>query len=155
MSRSADDQPLVFDADAVYRVNAPAVVSEAIDDEVIIIDLESGTYYTLGGSGPIAWEALEVGAALGELVAYVAARCADADEAKVALTIEEFLANVLEEGLVAPVEGGEREALIEQGAGSATFEPPVLERYIDMQALIQLDPVLEVDEQGYPRTGEV
>jgi hypothetical protein len=30
------------------------------------------------------------------------------------------------------------------------YTPPVLERYSDMQALLVLDPIHEVDEQGWP-----
>jgi hypothetical protein len=34
--------------------------------------------------------------------------------------------------------------------GSKTFEPPLLEKYTDMQDLVLLDPVHEVDSTGWP-----
>jgi hypothetical protein len=30
------------------------------------------------------------------------------------------------------------------------FEPPILEKYVDMQDLLLLDPIHEVDERGWP-----
>jgi hypothetical protein len=57
------------------------------------------------------------------------------------------------EGLVVPLEedaaspdSTNRQPLPEPSG----FEPPVLEKFTDMQDLILLDPVHEVDERGWP-----
>jgi hypothetical protein len=50
-----------------FRVNAPAVVSEAFEDEVVIIHLESGAYYSLDQSGAAIWQLLQQGVDLTEI----------------------------------------------------------------------------------------
>jgi len=39
------------------------VVSRSVGDEMILLDLESGTYFTLNGVGAVVWHELERGAA--------------------------------------------------------------------------------------------
>ena len=40
------------------------VVSRTVGDDMILLDLESGTYYTLNGVGAVVWSELERGAAV-------------------------------------------------------------------------------------------
>ena len=44
-----------------YEVNAPDVVSEVIDGELIIMDLGSGKYYSSENSGAVLWTWIEKG----------------------------------------------------------------------------------------------
>ena len=39
-----------------YTVNAPLVIADNIDDEVIILDMESGKYYSTQGSVAAIWQ---------------------------------------------------------------------------------------------------
>src|SRR5918911_43544 len=45
-----------------FRVNSPNVIYETIEGEVILIDLKTGTYYSLRDAGAAVWQALEGGA---------------------------------------------------------------------------------------------
>ena len=113
-----------------YKV-ANDVVHETVGDEVVIIHLGSGIYYSIRGRGVQVWEAAIAGAA-------VAAPA--------------FLAELESEGLIEPVDGAEPHAV---GDALAVADPHpadelVLERFADMQDLLLLDPVHEVDAQGWP-----
>ena len=43
-------------------VTNPQAMHETIDGETIVIDLATGTYYSLRGSGPTIWNAVAAGA---------------------------------------------------------------------------------------------
>ena len=44
-----------------FRVDSRRVVHETIDGETILIDLQSGNYYSLGGCGSSVWDLLTRG----------------------------------------------------------------------------------------------
>jgi hypothetical protein len=45
----------------VYQINTPAVVSEIIDGEAVIMNLVSGNYYSTDGVGTVLWHGIELG----------------------------------------------------------------------------------------------
>jgi hypothetical protein len=136
------------------RVNSPHVIHETIDGEVIVINLASGNYYSVKGSGAEIWDVIESspGADKSSIAAVTAARFGRAPD-EVAPDIADFLEALQREDLVAATENGTRvPAAPTNGAanGTRTFEPPLLEKYTDMQDLVLLDPVHEVGGAGWP-----
>ena len=64
-----------------------------------------------------------------------------------------FLEEVEAEGLVVRSDGVEASGATVRVAANGTdpsFEPPVVEKFTDMQDLVLLDPVHEVQEMGWP-----
>ena len=128
-------------------VNSPAVVAEAFEEEVVVIHLERGTYYSLAGSAPRLWPLIGCGLDAAAIAARVAA-ATPGDAESVESAVLGFLREL------------EVEELLRPGAGSgappelspaATFEPPTMEKFTDMQELIALDPVHDVsDAEGWP-----
>jgi Coenzyme PQQ synthesis protein D (PqqD) len=136
------------------RVNSPHVIHETIDGEVIVINLASGNYYSVKGAGADVWEVIESspGVDKSTIAAAIAARSGRASD-DVARDITDFLEALQREELVAPAENGATASMPPTngaGNGSGTFEPPLLEKYTDMQDLVLLDPVHEVDTAGWP-----
>ena len=143
---------------ARFEVSAPQVIHEAIDGEVIIINLATGTYYSLKGSGADIWELIQQPSGIGgsDLIDVLDARFG-APRGELEAALEPFLVELKEEGLV---------SLAEEGSGSVhnhkllpsngheesrqAFTPPILEKFTDMQDLVLLDPVHEVAEMGWP-----
>ena len=134
------------------RVNSENAVYEEVDGELIVIDLGSGSYYSLSGCGPAIWEMLVEGASAEEICVALEARF-DAPSADVEAAAADLLARLRENDLVVAVEGEEasRAAPAVGGGGSEPFEPPVLERYTDMKDYFLLDPIHEVDPAGWPK----
>lgn len=136
-----------------FRVNSPNVIHETIEGEVILIDLKTGTYYSLRDAGAAAWQAIEHGAGEGEIAAELRSRY-EASESEIADAVRRLLAELEREGLVRADEGEAGSAAAppasDNGAARLPFAAPVLEKHTDMQDLILLDPVHEVGAQGWP-----
>jgi hypothetical protein len=142
------------------QVNAPTVAWEAVEGEVIVINLGTGTYYSLAAAGALLWEGLAAGATVADCVAAVRERY-EGDEQLVRRALDELIGDLKAEGLVVPGSPDDTQdnspGFVPEGSADdgarAPFVAPRLERYIDLQNLIQLDPVLAVDERGWPLAG--
>ncbi len=131
-----------------FAVDATKIVHETIDDESIIINTVTGVYYTAKGCASRLWIALAQGISAEELLPLV-----KLEHAKAVLL--EFIQILLaEELLVLRKEGS-------PGINPPTFdfspcqeqEIPVIQKFNDLQELIELDPIHEIDvEQGWPFT---
>lgn len=135
-----------------YRVNQPAVIAEIIDSEAIIVNLDSGAYYSLRDSGCAIWEMLAQGLTVDQTSAALVSRYAGAEEviaAGVTALTQELLAEQLMLPVDAPADVAAPAALHANGNRPA-FQPPLLEKYTDMADLLLLDPIHEVDETGWP-----
>jgi Coenzyme PQQ synthesis protein D (PqqD) len=137
-----------------YRVNSPRVMHETIEGEVIVIDLSTGSYYSLRSSGAEIWHALERGLREDEIANALAVRY-DGEAAEITAAVSKLLDELREEGLIESSNGA-GEALpaalpsLQDDGPRDRFEPPLLEKHTDMQDLILLDPVHEVDARGWP-----
>ncbi len=127
-----------------YRINSPSVIHETIDDEVVIINLDKGHYYSLDGCGARIWTGLIGGAPLPDVAAGFEGE-ADAIDAGV----REVAAELEAEGLIVAADEGSPAAPLPDGPALA-FETVKLQRYSDMEELLLLDPIHEVDQQGWP-----
>ena len=137
-----------------FQINAPEVVAETIEDEVIVIHLKTGTYYSLVKAGAAVWQLLEAGASPEEAATALQSRY-EGDRELISRSVTELVeALVAEELVVESVPDGSPEYTVADAGTDARprepFEAPRLEPYIDMQALIQLDPVHETDDRGWP-----
>lgn len=133
-------------------INTPNVINEVMDGEAVIIDLASGDYYSLRGSGAFVWTAIEQQASTDEIVAAFV-RTGAAPAAEVEAAVARLLEELTAEGLVVPADGHAEASPAESRRPLPTptgFEHPRLEKFTDMQDLILLDPVHEVDERGWP-----
>lgn len=128
--------------------NSPALTAETFDDEVVIVNFDSGKYHSLQGTGRQIWQWLGSAPESDALVAQVCATFAgDADE--IASSVRSFLDTLNTEGLVVPVAADAPAGPFET-APRAPFTPPVLNTFSDMQELLLLDPIHEVDTAGWP-----
>lgn len=140
--------------DRQFKPNAPAVVSEIIDGEAVIMHLKSGNYYSTEHIGSQVWALIEQGVSRRQILDGLAARYAVAP-AELAATLDAFLAELLAQDLV-------REMAVEAqspmpvdlallNGGARPFAAPALNVYSDMKDLLLLDPIHDVDEVGWPK----
>ena len=132
-----------------YRTNEPDVTAETFEEEVIVINLANGRYHSLRGSGTWLWRALAAGLSRREAIdRLLAAGDATPDAAERAAAFIDRL--VTEELLVAaPDQAPTSKADVEPPAG---FLEPLIETFTDMENLLAIDPIHEVDVQGWPHT---
>ncbi len=139
-----------MDQDRALKVNAPAVIGEVIDDDVVLINFDTGTYYLLGGSGAEIWPLLERGAT----PAAIEARLRQAyglGDGDIRSDLDRWLGELLAENLVAGVDAvpaGEPEPAALEAAGD--YAPPTVSRFDDMQEMLLLDPIHDVADAGWP-----
>lgn len=139
---------------ARYVPNHPVVVDEMIDGEVVVIDLSTGSYFSLIDSAAVIWATLPAAPTAAEVAGHLG-QVYEASDADAVAIAEAFLDALVAEGLVAEVDGesgsGISAELPAVAAGTPLGEPR-LEKFDDMQHLILLDPVHEIDEtMGWPR----
>lgn len=133
------------------KIRTPHVIHQTIDDEVIIINLESGNYYSLLNVAADIWSTIVAGHDIDSISRWLRVSY-DGDPSKIESELRSFADALRGEGLVvsndvaAPADVPEID-----GARKGEFVPPTIERFDDMQDLILLDPVHEIDEaEGWP-----
>jgi hypothetical protein len=72
----------------------------AIDDEIVVMSLDSGTFFSMSGTGRAIWLLLDLHSRRADLLAELA-RDYDLDKAAIAAEFDEFVASLKEAGLVA------------------------------------------------------
>lgn len=139
-----------------HRINTQKIVYETIEGETVLINFNTGVYYSFDKIGILIWELLKEEASPDAIIE-VLCKSYGGDKAVINVAVNEFILKLEQEGLISPFEGagnkvaesGKKAEVIE-GKEKLKFEPPVLHRYTDMQELLLLDPIDDVDERGWP-----
>jgi Coenzyme PQQ synthesis protein D (PqqD) len=132
----------------------PSTVHERFGEETVILNLDSGSYYSAEGTGSVIWSLVSDGVSEAAILQRMRAEYAgNGDE--IAGATAKFLDQLVSESLVEVADiadgGGEQELTL-AGAPSKTnaFSLPLLQKYTDMEEMLLLDPIHEVDEHGWP-----
>ena len=142
-----------------FRVNSPKVTHETLDGEVVIINLDTGSYYSMNAIGAAIWNLLDAGTPVEQIIATLSQRY-PGDPQEVTVGVRTLIEKLLEENLMvvdeasragetngAPVMASHETAL-------PAFELPILQKYTDMEDLLLLDPIHEVDDAGWPNKNQ-
>jgi len=141
-----------------FRVNTPMVTHETIDGEAVIINLDSGNYYSLVEVGSFIWDLVGAGASADE-VRNLILQNYQGNDTDIDRGVQELLAQLQQENLVVPFDGAEPFDLTQLNESvpannsheKLPFNPPSLHKYSDMQELLLLDPIHDVDDTGWPK----
>ena len=141
-----------------FRVNTPTVTHEIIDGEAVIINLDTGNYYSLVEEGSFIWSLVEKGASASD-VRNLVLQIYQGNATDIDREVQELLTQLQQENLIVAFDGAGAvdPAHLNQGlpANSSDekpwFKPPLLHKYSDMQELLLLDPIHDVDEAGWPK----
>ena len=141
-----------------FRVNTPMVTHEIIDGEAVIINLDTGNYYSLVETGSLIWSLVDKGASTSDVQSLVQ-QTYQGDAADIDRGVQELLGQLQQENLIVPVDVAPAVDLTElqqilpasNGHAKPSFNPPLLNKYSDMQELLLLDPIHDVDEAGWPK----
>lgn len=134
---------------AYFRVNSPPVVLETVDEETIIVNLETGSYYDLGHVGSHVLRVLEAGGEVDAVVGSVARRYSAGTE-RVDGPVRSLIDELVAEGILIEASPNGGDPASEPEPSARAYEDPKLGKYTDMQELLLLDPVHEVNETGWP-----
>lgn len=130
--------------ETVLEVSTPKCVAEQFDDEIVVLNTETGVYFSIRGSGIAIWQALAEGHSM-EAIRGAAEAASDGEARRFAA----FVDDLLEKGLLRPAQNpAPPRSPIEPLAGAMfAGAPPMLETYQDMQDLLLLCPVHEREEE--------
>lgn len=137
-----------------YQANEPSIASETIDGEAVIVNLRSGTYFSAEGIGCFVWDRLRQGAS-GDEIARELTRRYVVEEPVAASAVEAFVSELLEQELLrgwpeGPGNSGPVPPDGSEPVPRGEWSPPRLAVYSDMKELLLLDPIHEVEEEGWP-----
>lgn len=126
-----------------YRLANSGIIHELLNDEVIIANLDTGVYYSIRGSGVQIWQLLLEGHLPSSIESLFLEKYAKTPP------LSPFIDRLVEENLLIAIEENAA-ASFPSLSWPSTFELPLLERYDEMKNLLMLDPIHEVDEEGWP-----
>jgi hypothetical protein len=139
-----------------FRINSPAVINDTLEGESVIINLQTGIYYSLDNIGSVIWNGLINQYSVEEIVSALNTRFGEEEE--IIRGVDGLTEELIKEHLiVALTEEKKRNTefataidLEKAGLSDGCFTQPVLNRFGDMRDLLLLDPIHEVDEAGWP-----
>jgi hypothetical protein len=136
-----------------FKVNMPGVIHQLLDGEVIVVNLDTGTYYSLADTAAEIWGSVDGGASVDQAVAELLERY-DGPRDVVGAAVVRFVHELEEEALIVPADGNGslRSRVAANGAPKLPFVEPTLQKFTDMQELLLLDPIHEVDDRGWPNS---
>jgi len=135
---------------ARFRLNDQRVMFEVFDEEVLVLNIEAGIYYSLSGASAEIWQWLVGGADAEAVKQAVRARYAG-DAAAIDSAVTRLIDKLAAEELVISDDRDAPAFAIPDAAGERQpFVEPAIEIYNDLQDLLLLDPVHDVDERGWP-----
>jgi hypothetical protein len=136
----------------LYTVNEMKVISELLDGETIIINLENGNYYSMNETGSIIWNTLANNHTLGAILEHLSSRFSAPKE-----ELEKELGNIVsfleqEELIMECVADPEtlHEVSLQTFSEKNDFIIPVIQKYEDMQDMLLADPIHDVTDSGWP-----
>lgn len=130
-----------------YRVNTPGVAAEDLDEEIVVVDFQSGRYFSMRSTAAQIWRLIDGGCNVDEMVGHF-----DGDEGEIRPALHDFVGRLIEHGLI--VESGPGSKTPTAPASRGRFEPPILEEFDEMKEMLLYDPIHDVDETGWPHLPE-
>ncbi|UXX80821.1 PqqD family protein [Reichenbachiella carrageenanivorans] len=132
--------------------NRPTVSSELFEDEVVIVNLENGNYYSYSGSGIDIWKRLKGGITATNLKQTFLENL-NLDQAELD-KLDTAIQELIDEGLITEKNGDPNTNDETLDFRHDKFTTPSLNKFTDMQDLLLLDPIHDVDETGWPMQKE-
>src|SRR3954453_7829427 len=129
----------------------PWMTHERLDDQVMMINLETGAYFALEQPAADCWTALTAGAGFDAMVGEVVARF-EVDRPRAEADVKAFIISLVDEGIVrwsddepVPV------AVAADSSGPRlAYRSPQIEKHDDLEELLLLDPIHDVGPEGWP-----
>jgi Coenzyme PQQ synthesis protein D (PqqD) len=144
-----------MEANSRFTVNSPQVTHETIDGEAVILNLDTGSYYSVNNAAAVIWNLLDSGMSIGRIVETVSAKYTG-EPKEIEAGVNALIEKLAEEGLI--IANGELDGTAIEPTGATEilngetlpFEFPKLHKYTDMEDLLLLDPIHDVDDIGWP-----
>jgi hypothetical protein len=126
-----------------------SVVHEQFGDETVVVNLETGCYYSLQKTAGAVWALATSGQSRSHILDRVCATFSG-ERSKIVSDTGGFLDELVAEQLLDSVEDAELSNGKPSDISGCEFVTPCLQKYTDMEELLLIDPIHEIDEVGWP-----
>jgi len=124
-----------------YRIDESRISHNRFDDEIIAVDLASGSYFSMHGTAAEIWRMIESGPASGASIA-----AAFGQQSSTAISeIQAFLTSLEAKRLLRAVDDPACATTT-----SLAYSLPVLEEFDELRELLLADIVHDTDDAGWP-----
>lgn len=137
-----------------YKIDESKVISETIDGETIIINLNTGDYYGANITAAIIWDQIKANNSTEAIIQYFLDHYNE-DEIVIKESVVEIIDTLLKDNLIFELELAEgisnknnKESLKLQE--KEIFIKPKIDQYDDMKEMLLADPIHDVNEYGWP-----
>ena len=149
-------QNIYMNQNRSFQINQPFVVSEIIEGEVVIMNMDSGNYYSTQHIGAQVWQWLGEGMSEAGIITQIIHNYTG-DINDFSSGVSNFIQHLLTENLIKPkpenlakLEVDVKTPQVVSLSEKVRFTAPFLEVYSDMKDLLLLDPIHDVTEEGWP-----
>jgi hypothetical protein len=135
-----------------FKINTSKIAHDTIDGETVIINFDSGIYYSFDKVGVSIWDLLSKGFSVEKIIEILQQKYT-ANDNEIETAVNNFISELKNESLLLPMEEEESADLkfeLPILSEKIKFEIPSISKYNDMQELLLLDPIDDVDERGWP-----
>lgn len=131
-----------------YCVDEGNVIFEEIDNEMVVINLQTGCYYSLNRDAALAWRLVSNGFAIRDIVEF-------GDGGQGSERLVETLRNIVrdfeaEQLLHKASCAVDRNHAAIDGLDATAIRNPSMQKHEDIQEMLKLDPIHEVTDLGWP-----
>ncbi len=144
----------------IYKINPHGIIFEVIDGEVIVLNINSGEYYNMTGTGALIFQLIVDGKAYSEVVDQILCRYVGCSE-RISLSVSGFIEELLEEKLIIkiPEDLNNSSAIsleafninaVLSAVNKSEYLEPNMNKYTEMADLLLLDPIHQVQDAGWP-----
>jgi hypothetical protein len=138
-----------MDRGTALRIAHVNVHAKVFDDEAVVLDMSTGTYFSLRGSAVDIWQLAEDHATPDAIADALAGRNG-ADPGTVRDAVTGCLTELVDAGLLRGDPALTPTPADRDLGPGWTFTEPGIESFTDMQDMLMLDPIHEVDPLGWP-----
>ncbi|WP_417267478.1 PqqD family protein [Celeribacter baekdonensis] len=117
-----------------------------IDEELVILNLDSGFYFTVSGIGPVIWRLLDLKYTVDAIIQTIVQHY-DIEEPIVRTEVEDFIGKLMAEDLLGAAQEVTSLPLEEPAkfdGWSAAYQPVTIMKYNDLLESFALDPPLVI-----------
>ena len=135
-----------------YKIPQPRIVYEVLNTEVIAIDFDTGTYYTLLYVAKEIWLLIEQRTSLDQIAELISSHYGQ-EKSEAMADVQQFIDQLLKAKLIELAEETSEiptKNPVQLNSQGWKYESPKLMTYLDVQDLLLLDPIHEATEIGWP-----
>jgi Coenzyme PQQ synthesis protein D (PqqD) len=122
--------------------NEQQVAAKVMDGEAILINLATGTYYSMPATGGFIWSLIERNLSLNDIVSGLSANY-DADRQQLESDVVRLCQELCDEGLLTiSTTGIANDSIVSQTGNRLPYQAPTIEKFTDMAEMFALDPPL-------------